>query len=153
MDWTLQDMGTYQLKRREALAQRQWHVVDAEGKVLGRLASEVAQILRGKHKPSFTPHVDGGDFVIVVNARAVRLTGKKPEQKVYYRHTEYPGGIRSTTAARMLTDKPENLIRLAVKNMLPKNRLGRKLYTKLKVYAGSDHPHEAQKPQPLVLKV
>ncbi len=153
MDWTLQDMGTYQLKRREALAQRQWHVVDAEGKVLGRLASEVAQILRGKHKPSFTPHVDGGDFVIVVNARGVRLTGKKPEQKVYYRHTEYPGGIRSTTAARMLTDKPENLIRLAVKNMLPKNRLGRKLYTKLKVYAGSDHPHEAQKPQPLVLKV
>ena len=153
MDWTLQDMGTYQLKRREALAQRQWHVIDAEGKVLGRLASEVAQILRGKHKPSFTPHVDGGDFVIVVNARGVRLTGKKPEQKVYYRHTEYPGGIRTTIAARMLADKPENLVRLAVKNMLPKNRLGRKLYTKLKVYAGSDHPHEAQKPQPLALKV
>jgi large subunit ribosomal protein L13 len=146
-------MGTYHLKRREALAQRQWHVIDAKGKVLGRLASEVAHILRGKHKPSFTPHVDGGDFVIVVNARGIRLTGKKQEQKVYYRHTEYPGGIRPTIAARMLTEKPENVVRLAVKSMLPKSRLGRKLYTKLKVYPGPDHPHEAQKPQPLALKV
>lgn len=152
MDRILQAMGTYQLKRRDALAQRQWHIVDAEGKVLGRLASEVAQILRGKHKPGFTPHVDVGDFVIVVNASEVRLTGKKPEQKVYYRHSEYPGGIRSTTAAKVLMDKPENLVRLAVKRMLPKSRLGRKLYTKLKVYAGSDHPHAAQQPQPLELK-
>ncbi|TAJ77689.1 50S ribosomal protein L13 [bacterium] len=146
-------MRTYQMKRQEALAQRQWYIVDAAGKVLGRLASEVARVLRGKHKPRFTPHADVGDFVIVVNARGVQLTGKKAEGKVYYRHSEYPGGIRTTTAQKMLADKPEALIRLAVKGMLPKSRLGKKLSTKLKVYAGSDHPHEAQKPQPLVLRV
>ena len=146
-------MKTFQMKRKDALAQRQWHIVDAEGKVLGRLASEVAKVLRGKYKPNFAPHADVGDFVIVVNARGVRLTGKKEEDKVYYRHSEYPGGLRTTTAQKMLTDKPETLIRLAVKGMLPKSRLGRKLSTKLKVYAGSDHPHEAQKPQPLSLKV
>ena len=146
-------MKTYQIKRREALAQRQWHIVDADGKVLGRLASEVAKVLRGKHKPAFAPHVDAGDFVIVVNAQGVRLTGKKREDKVYYRHSEYPGGMRTSTAEELLADKPEALVRLAVKGMLPKSRLGRRLSTKLKVYAGSDHPHEAQKPQPLVLKI
>lgn len=140
------------MKRQEALAQRQWYVVDAEGKVLGRLATEVARVLRGKHKPQFTPHQDVGDFVIVLNARGVRLTGKKEEDKVYYRHSEYPGGIRTTTAQKMLADKPEALIRLAVKGMLPKSRLGRRLFTKLKVYPGAEHPHEAQKPQPLILK-
>ncbi|MEK7783121.1 MAG: 50S ribosomal protein L13 [Candidatus Binatota bacterium] len=146
-------MRTYQLKRQEALAQRQWHIVDAEGKVLGRLASEVAQVLRGKHKPTFAPHLDAGDFVIVVNARGIRLTGKKEEKKIYYRHSEFPGGMRTATAQKLLADKPEALIRLAVKGMLPKSRLGRKLSGKLKVYAGSDHPHEAQRPQPLALKI
>lgn len=145
-------MRTYQMKRQDALAQRQWYVVDAQDKVLGRLATQVAKVLRGKHKPNFTPHEDAGDFVIVVNARGVRLTGKKPEEKLYYRHSEYPGGMRVASAAKILADKPETLVRLAVKGMLPKSRLGRKLSTKLKVYAGSDHPHEAQKPQPLVLK-
>lgn len=145
-------MGTYQMKRQDALAQRQWYIVDAEGKILGRLAVQVAKVLRGKHKPSFTPHEDVGDFVIVVNARGVRLTGKKEEEKIYYRHSEYPGGLRTITAQKMLAEKPETLIRLAVRGMLPKSRLGRKLSTKLKVYAGSDHPHAAQKPQPLVLK-
>jgi large subunit ribosomal protein L13 len=144
-------MKTFQMKSKEALAQRQWYVVDAKGKILGRLASEVARILRGKHKAGFTPHADGGDFVIVVNAEGVKLTGKKLEQKVYYRHTEYPGGIRETSAGKLLARKPEALIRAAVKGMLPKNRLSRKLVTKLKVYAGPDHPHQAQKPQPLDL--
>ncbi len=146
-------MGTYQMKTEEARAQCQWYVVDAEGKVLGRLATEVAKVLRGKHKPSFTPHIDMGDFVVVVNARGVRLTGKKLEDKVYYRHSGYPGGIRSKTAGKMLADKPESLVQLAVKGMLPKSRLGRKVLNKLKVYAGPDHPHEAQKPQPLVVGV
>lgn len=145
-------MKTYQMRRQEALAQRQWYIVDAGDKVLGRLATEVAKVLRGKHKPSFTPHEDVGDFVIVVNARSIRLTGKKGAGKVYYRHSEYPGGLRVTTAQKMLADKPEALIRLAVKGMLPKSRLGRRLSTKLKVYAGPDHPHEAQKPQPLTLR-
>lgn len=144
-------MKTFQLKSKEALAQRQWYLVDAQGKVLGRLASEVARILRGKHKARFTPHLDGGDFVIVVNARGIKLTGRKLEQKIYYRHSEYPGGIRATTAGKLLEKKPEQLIRSAVKGMLPKSRLGRKLYTKLKIYSGPDHPHQAQKPEPLSL--
>ena len=105
------------MKKSDALAQRQWFIVDAAGKVLGRLASEVAKVLRGKHKPGFTPHVDGGDFVIVINAREVKLTGTKPEKKVYYRHSEYPGGIRMTTAEKMLAQKPETLVRLAVKGI------------------------------------
>jgi large subunit ribosomal protein L13 len=141
------------MNKEQALSQRQWHIVDAEGKVLGRLASEVAGVLRGKHKPGFSPHVDGGDFIIVVNARGVRLTGKKPQQKIYYRHSEYPGGIRVTAAEKMLAEKPEALVRLAVRGMLPKSRLGRKLFNKLKVYAGPEHPHEAQKPKPLVLRI
>ena len=140
------------MKTEEALAQRQWYIVDARDKILGRMASEIAKILRGKNKPIFTPNADTGDFVIVVNARDIKLTGKKPEKKIYFRHTDYPGGIRERTAAKMLAEKPESLVRLAVKGMLPRNRLSRKLVTKLKVYAGAEHPHEAQKPQPLTLK-
>jgi len=137
------------MKTEEALAQRQWYIVDAQGKILGRMASEIAKVLRGKNKPIFTPNADTGDFVIVVNAKGVRLSGHKMDDKVYYRHSEYPGGIRTRTAARLLEEKPEDLIHSAVKGMLPKNRLGRKLAAKLKVYAGAEHPHEAQKPQPL----
>lgn len=140
------------MKRTAALAQRGWHLVDADGKVLGRLASQVATVLRGKDKPTFSPHVDGGDFVVVVNARGIRLTGNKLEKKVYYRHSEYPGGLRMTAAQKMLAENPVAMVRLAVKGMLPKNRLGRRLLNKLKVYAGSDHPHQAQKPQPAVLR-
>ncbi len=140
-------MATYQMKKKDALAQRQWYVVDAGGKVLGRLAVEVARVLRGKHKPCFTPHVDAGDFVIVVNARQIRLTGKKLEQKRYYHHSEYPGGLRTNTAAKMLETKPDAVIHSAVKGMLPKNRLGRKLFKNLHVYDGADHPHEAVKPK------
>jgi large subunit ribosomal protein L13 len=140
------------MNNEEALAQRQWYVVDAQGKILGRMATEIANVLRGKHKPIFMPHQDAGDFVIVINARGIKLTGTKLEKKVYFRHTEYPGGIRERTAAQMLTEKPEDLVRLAVKGMLPKNRLSRKLATKLKVYAGPEHPHDAQQPQPLVIE-
>jgi large subunit ribosomal protein L13 len=140
------------MNTQEARAQRQWYVVDAQGKILGRMASEIAKILRGKNKPSFTPNVDAGDFVVVVNAKGVRLTGKKLEKKVYFRHTEFPGGIREKSAAKVLEDNPEDLIRLAVKGMLPKNRLSRRLVTKLKIYAGPEHPHSAQKPEPLAIK-
>src|SRR5690349_18684541 len=136
----------------EARAQRQWYIVDAQGKILGRMATEIALVLRGKNKPIYTPNTDAGDFVIVVNARGVRLTGKKLEQKIYYRHTNYPGGIRERTAAKMLAEKPEEVVRLAVKGMLPKNRLSRRLVTKLKVYAGPEHPHDAQKPEPLPIE-
>jgi large subunit ribosomal protein L13 len=140
------------MKTEDALAQRQWYVVNAQGKVLGRLASEIAKVLRGKNKPIFTPNADAGDFVIVINARGLRLTGKKLQKKIYYRHTDHPGGIRERTAEEMLEKKPEDLMRLAVKGMLPKNRLSRRLVTKLKVYAGPEHPHEAQKPQPLAIE-
>jgi len=140
------------MKTEEALAQRQWFIIDAQGMVLGRMASEIAKILRGKNKPIFTPNADAGDFVIVVNARGVRLTGKKLDKKIYYRHTDYPGGIRERSAAKMLAEKPEDVVRLAVKGMLPKNRLSRNLVTKLKVYAGPEHPHDAQKPQPLAIE-
>jgi large subunit ribosomal protein L13 len=139
------------MNRHEALSQRRWYVVDAQGKVLGRLATEIAKVLRGKNKPIFTPNQDAGDFVIVVNARGVKLTGTKLEKKIYYRHTEYPGGIRERTAAEMLEEKPEEVVKLAVKGMLPKNRLSRKLVTKLKIYAGPEHPHGAQKPEPLAI--
>jgi large subunit ribosomal protein L13 len=135
-----------------ALAQRQWYIVDAQGKILGRMASEIAKVLRGKNKPIFTPNADTGDFVIVVNAKGVKLSGHKLDDKVYYQHSEYPGGIRSQTAAKLLETKPEDLVHLAVKGMLPKSRLGRKLATKLKVYSGAEHPHEAQKPQPLSME-
>lgn len=141
-------MKTYQQKPSEV--QRQWFVVDAQGKVLGRLASRIAAILRGKHKPTFTPHVDGGDFVVVVNAEKVRLTGRKLQEKVYYWHTGYPGGIKSATAAQMLERKPEWVIQKAVQRMLPKNPLGRRMLRKLKVYRGPEHPHAAQQPKPLL---
>lgn len=140
-------MRTYQQKPSEV--RRRWFVVDAQGKVLGRLASQVAAILRGKHKPTFTPHVDGGDFVIVVNAEKVRLTGRKLERKVYYWHTGYPGGIKSATAGQLLQTKPEELFRLAVQRMLPKTALGRRMLRKLKVYRGPNHPHAAQQPEKL----
>lgn len=140
------------MNKAEALSQRQWYVIDARGKILGRMASEIAKVLRGKHKPCYTPNQDAGDFVIVVNAREIKLTGAKLDQKIYYRHTEYPGGIRERTAAQMLEEQPEQLVVLAVKGMLPKNRLSRKLVTKLKVYPGPEHPHDAQKPQPLAVQ-
>jgi large subunit ribosomal protein L13 len=140
------------MNTKEALAQREWYIVDADGKILGRMASEIARVLRGKNKVIFTPNADTGDFVIVINAKGVRLSGHKLEDKVYYRHTTYPGGIRSRTAGNLLENKPEDLIHLAVKGMLPKNRLGRKLAAKLKVYAGAEHPHEAQKPKPLAIR-
>ncbi|HEY7713422.1 MAG TPA: 50S ribosomal protein L13 [Candidatus Binatia bacterium] len=139
------------MNKAEALAQRRWYVIDADGKILGRMATEIAKVLRGKHKPVYTPNQDAGDFVVVINARGLKLTGAKLEKKVYFRHTEYPGGIRERTAEQMLQEKPEELVRLAVKGMLPKNRLSRKLVTKLKVYAGPDHPHSAQKPQTLTI--
>jgi large subunit ribosomal protein L13 len=140
---------TFSAKPAEALAARTWWVIDAEGKPLGRLASAVAMVLRGKNKPTFTPHVDTGDFVIVVNAQKVKLTGRKLEQKEYVRHSGEPGGFRREAYGHLLERKPEIPIQKAVKGMLPKNTLGRELLTKLKVYAGPDHPHAAQKPQPL----
>ena len=140
------------MNTKEALAQREWYIVDADGKILGRMASEIARVLRGKNKVIFTPNADTGDFVIVINAKGVRLSGHKLDDKIYYRHTNYPGGIRSRTAADLLDNKPEDLIHLAVKGMLPKNRLGRKLAAKLKVYSGAEHPHEAQKPKQLVIR-
>ncbi len=131
--------------------ERTWYVVDAEDIPLGRLASEVAQILRGKHKPTFAPHMDMGDYVIVVNADKVAVTGNKESEKVYYRHSGYPGGLRSKTLAQLRADHPDRLVQNAVRGMVPKNRLGRQVLTKLKVYAGPDHPHSAQKPEPLTL--
>ncbi len=138
-------MRTYMAKANEL--ERQWFIVDAAGQTLGRLASEVAAIIRGKHKPQFTPHVDTGDFVVVINADQVVLTGKKLDQKNYYRHSGHPGGLKVTTARTMLAKKPERMLELAVHGMLPKNRLGEKMKLKLKVYAGSEHPHQAQNPQ------
>ena len=132
-----------------ATIDRKWYVVDAEGMTLGRLASEVAKVLRGKNKPIFTPHIDTGDYVIVVNAEKVKVTGKKLLQKVYYNHSDYVGGMKETTLKEMLAKKPERVIELAVKGMLPKGPLGRSMYTKLFVYAGPEHKHEAQKPEVL----
>jgi large subunit ribosomal protein L13 len=129
--------------------ERNWLVVDATGKTLGRLATQIADILRGKRKPEYTPHVDTGDFVIVVNAERISVTGNKRAEKRYYRHSGYPGGLRSRTLEEMLARRPEEVIRLAVKGMLPRTRLGRAQLRKLKVYAGPDHPHAAQKPEPL----
>jgi large subunit ribosomal protein L13 len=129
--------------------ERNWLVVDASGKTLGRLATQIADTLRGKRKPEYTPHIDVGDFVIVVNAERISVTGKKRQEKRYYRHSGYPGGLRSRTLEEMLARRPEEVIRLAVKGMLPRTRLGRAQLRKLKVYAGPDHPHAAQKPEPL----
>jgi large subunit ribosomal protein L13 len=131
--------------------ERNWLVVDAEGQTLGRLATQIADALRGKRKPTYTPHIDTGDFVVVVNAEKIAVTGNKRTTKMYYRHSGYPGGLKSRTLNDMLERRPEEVIRLAVKGMLPRNRLGRKQLTKLKVYAGPDHPHTAQQPQPMAL--
>ena len=129
--------------------ERKWYVVDAEGCTLGRLASGVASVLRGKNKPQFTPHVDTGDYVIVVNAEKIKVTGKKLDQKIYYHHSDYVGGMKETTLKEMMAKKPEKVIELAVKGMLPKGPLGREMYTKLFVYAGPEHKHAAQKPEVL----
>jgi large subunit ribosomal protein L13 len=142
-------MKTYQAKKEEV--SRDWYVVDASEKVLGRLASQIAYRLRGKHKAIYTPHMDAGDFVVVVNAEKITLTGKKLTDKIYYRYSGYPGGLRATAAGKMLQEKPEELLRIAVKGMLPKNTLGRAMLKKLKIYAGGDHPHEAQCPRVLAL--
>ena len=130
---------------------RDWYVVDAEGKTLGRMATEIARLLRGKHKPEYTPHVDTGDYIIVVNAEKVRVTGNKAKDKMYYRHTGYPGGMRSMSFEKMVAHAPERNVEFAVKGMLPKGPLGRAMYSKLKVYAGTEHPHQAQQPQALTL--
>jgi large subunit ribosomal protein L13 len=143
-------MGTYSAKKEED--QREWYVCDAAGKTLGRLASQIAHRLRGKHKPIFTPHVDTGDFIIVINAEKVKLTGKKLQNKYYYHHSGYPGGLKTKTAKEVLEKKPTELIRIAVRGMLPKNSLGRKMNKKLKVYAGGTHPHQAQQPKVLEFK-
>lgn len=140
-------MKSYMAKPNEV--ERKWYVVDAEGKTLGRLSTEIATILRGKNKPEFTPHIDTGDFVIVVNAEKVVLTGKKLDQAFYTYHTGHPGGLRQVSFRRLLAEKPEKLVYNAVKGMLPKTRLGRQMLTKLKVYAGPNHNHEAQKPEKL----
>ncbi|HLL38327.1 MAG TPA: 50S ribosomal protein L13 [Rubrobacteraceae bacterium] len=128
--------------------ERKWHLIDAEGQTLGRLATEIARVLRGKTKPQYTPHIDTGDFVVVVNAEKVVVTGRKAEQKVYYRHTGYPGGLKETSYEVMMERKPTEVLRKAVKGMMPKTRLGRQQFKKLKIYAGPEHPHEAQDPQP-----
>jgi large subunit ribosomal protein L13 len=132
--------------------ERKWYVIDAKDQILGRLAAEIARRLRGKHKPTYTPHIDTGDYIIVVNADKIRLTGNKLEKKIYYRHTGYPGGLKSITAGKLLQRKPERVLEHAVKGMLPKNKLGRRMYKKMKIYAGPDHPHEAQKPEVFTLK-
>lgn len=140
-------MKTYQAKQDEI--ERKWFLVDAREKTLGRMASKIAHILRGKTKPVYTPHVDTGDFVVVINAAKVHLTGKKWKQKIYYHHSGYPGGIKSISAEKLRSQRPEEIIRKAIKGMLPKNPLGRKMFKKLKVYAGEEHPHQAQNPEPL----
>ncbi len=127
--------------------ERQWFVVDAQGQTLGRLSTQVAQVLRGKHKPEFAPHVDVGDYVIVVNAERIHVTGRRLDQKRYYRHSQYPGGLRSLTLRQQLEKHPERVLELSVRGMLPRNRLGRQMLKKLKIYAGPDHPHQAQKPE------
>ena len=142
-------MKTYSAKPGEIT--REWYLVDAEGKTLGRLATQIADTLRGKRKPQYTPHVDTGDFVIVVNAEKIQVTGNKLDQKRYYRHSGYPGGIRSRTLREQLERRPTEVLRVAVKGMLPKNRLARQQITKLKIYAGPEHPHDAQNPKSLEL--
>jgi len=138
-------MKTFVAKEHET--EKKWYLIDARGKILGRLASQIATILRGKHKPIFTPHMDAGDYVVLVNADKVVLTGDKLEKKIYYRHSGYVGGLKETKAKEMLEKRPENLIKFAVKGMLPKNSLGRRQLGKLKIYAGPDHPHQAQEPE------
>jgi large subunit ribosomal protein L13 len=143
-------MTTYTAKTGEV--EHGWYVVDAQGKVLGRLAAQIAVRLRGKHKPQYTPHVDTGDYIVVVNAAKVRVTGRKPERKIYYRHTEFPGGLRQTNFAKLQAKKPERVLQLAVKGMLPKGPLGYAMIKKLKIYAGATHPHSAQQPKALEIQ-
>lgn len=138
-------MKTYSQKASEV--QRDWYIIDASGQTLGRLSTQIATLLRGKHKPTYTPSIDGGDFVIVVNMDQIRVSGKKADQKVYYRHTGYPGGLRETPYRMMMAKKPDYVLRHAVKGMLPKGRLGRRLITKLRIYTGNSHPHTAQQPK------
>lgn len=142
-------MATFSAKKSEI--DRSWYVVDADDKVLGKLASKIAAVLIGKHKPIFTPHVDTGDFVIVINAEKIHLTGNKLDDKLYYRHSGYPGGLKVKKASEILEKKPEEMIKRAVRGMLPKNRLGRQQLKKLKVYSGSNHPHESQMPKELTI--
>lgn len=142
-------MKTYVAKPADI--ERSWYIVDAEGQTLGRLASQIAAVLRGKHKPIFTPHVDCGDYVVVINAEKIHVTGQRREKKMYYRHSGYPGGLKEISLANQLERFPTRPVELAVKGMLPKNKLGRKMFKKLKVYAGTDHPHEAQ--QPVVMEL
>jgi large subunit ribosomal protein L13 len=143
-------MKTYNAKPGEVA--RDWYVVDAEGKTLGRLATAIADTLRGKNKPQYTPHVDTGDFVVVVNAEKIAVTGKKLDEKIYYRHSGYPGGLKERTLRDQLERRPTEVLRKAVKGMLPRNRLARQQITKLKIYAGPEHPHDAQAPKPLPLE-
>ena len=142
---------TRSISHENALRDRHWVLIDASERPLGRVATRAASVLRGKHRPDFTPNQDAGDFVIIINAGKVRLTGTKLEGKVYSRHTGYPGGVRKTSAARLMETRPERLLEAAVRGMLPKNRLGRRLFTKLKIYRGADHPHAAQQPQQVEL--
>lgn len=139
-------MKTFIAKPAEVESERGWYIVDAEGQTLGRLASQVAAVLRGKHKPIFTPHVDCGDYVVVINAEKIHVTGRRLDQKMYYRHSGYPGGLKEISLADQLQRFPTRPVELAIKGMLPKNKLGTKMYKKLKVYAGSEHPHAAQQP-------
>ncbi|MGO9056014.1 MAG: 50S ribosomal protein L13 [Candidatus Binataceae bacterium] len=143
---------TKSVAHEAALKDRRWVLIDAAEAPLGRVASRAASILRGKHRPDFTPNQDAGDFVVIINAAKVRLTGAKLENKTYHHHTGYPGGIRSISAGRLLETRPERMIEIAVRGMLPKNRLARRLFTKLKIYKGAEHPHAAQKPAPVKLK-
>ncbi len=143
-------MRTYNAKNETT--SHAWYVVDAANKTLGRLASEIAKRLRGKHKPVYTPHVDTGDYIVVINAKQVKITGNKKKDKIYYSHSGYPGGIKEISFEKLIAKKPERVIEIAVKGMLPKNPLGRAMYRKLKVYAGTDHPHTAQQPQLLDLE-
>lgn len=145
-------MKTYIAKEEEVLDSRHWYIVDAENQILGRMASQIASILKGKHKPIYSPHQDAGDFVVVVNAEKIKVTGNKLKDKIYYRHSGYPGGQKATSLEQMLQKHPERVVELAVKRMLPKNSLGRKMFMKLKVYSGPDHPHKAQMPEQLKLK-
>lgn len=138
-------MKTYSQKASEV--RREWYVIDAADQTLGRLSTQIATLLRGKHKPTFSPNLDGGDFVVVVNAERVRLTGRKPDQKMYYRHSNYPGGFKAVSYKQMMAKHPDRVLRFAVKGMLPKTRLGRQQLTKLRIYAGSKHPHAAQQPK------
>lgn len=142
-------MKTYSAKESEI--EKEWHIIDADGLVLGRLAVEVANVLRGKHKPEFTPHVDAGDFVVIVNAEKVKVTGRKEEQKVYYRHSGHPQGFKQETLGALRQRRPAEILERAIKGMLPHTALGRQQFTKLKVYVGAEHPHEAQKPKPYKL--